>query len=74
MRAKQVGPRAPTVTPEGRDGQALEIVYGHNLEARRLILQLSHRVGAILLSADEARQMAAQLIMRADLIDGKQVH
>jgi hypothetical protein len=59
------------MTPDGRDGQPLEIVYGHNVEAKKLIMQLSHRVGSILLSSEEARQMAAQLVYRADLVDGK---
>lgn len=68
---KQIGPKSPVMAPAGHDGQTLHIIYGANAGVKRMTMLFNVSVSQIILTPDEARHMAGQLIHFAEIADGK---
>lgn len=65
------GPVPKFMVPPGREGEPLTIVYGHNVQARKVLVQFTCQVERIYFDPAEARDMAARLTLYADMAEGK---
>jgi len=69
--ARKLGPEPPAPTPLGQDGQACQIVFGHNREIGKVLMQFSVAASRLIFTPDEARDVASKLQHYADMADGK---
>jgi hypothetical protein len=58
--------------PPGQDGESCQIVFGHNTEIQKVLMQFSVSASRLVFSPDEARDVASKLKFYADMADGKQ--
>jgi hypothetical protein len=65
------GPRPKFALPVGKEGDPLEIVFGHNAEIRKVLVQFGATVGSLVFSPEDARDVANKLRHYADMADGK---
>lgn len=63
----------PIAVPQGQPGDGLGIVYGHSAEIRRVLIQFSASISALQFDPDDAREFARQVLVRADLAEGKPI-
>jgi len=68
---RKTGPPSPVVAPPGIEGQTCQIVFGHNVEIRKVLMQFNVAASRLIFSPDEARDVAAKLTHYADMADGK---
>lgn len=66
------GPPNPVVAPRGIEGQGCEIVFGHNADIRKVLMQFSVTCDRLLFSPEEAHDVASKLIQFAELARGSQ--
>jgi hypothetical protein len=59
------------LTPPGADGQACQIVFGHNAQIAKVLMQFSVAATRLIFSPEEARDVAAKLAHYADMAEGK---
>lgn len=56
--------------PLGREGDRLDIVFGHNATDKKVLMQFNVATGCLIFDPADARDVAKQLLLRADLADG----
>ena len=66
-----LGPPNPMATNIGIDGQGCSIVFGHNGDLRKVLMQFSVAADRLIFDPDDARDVAKQLLFRADMAEGK---
>jgi hypothetical protein len=52
---------SPFPTPPGADGQQCAIIFGHNVEARKVLMKFSVTASQLVFSPDEAEDVASKL-------------
>lgn len=57
--------------PLGREGDRLDIVFGHNVSERKVLMQFNVATGCLIFDPADARSVAQQLVHYADMADGK---
>jgi len=57
--------------PLGREGDKLNIVFGHNAADRKVLMQFSVATGCLIFDPADARSVAIQLAHYADMAEGK---
>lgn len=65
-----IGPGPPFKTPLGQDGEACQIVFGHNAEAGKVLMQFSAAASRLIFTPDEADDVAAKLQFYAEAARG----
>lgn len=65
------GPKPNFSLPIAKDGDPLEIVFGHSTEIRKVLVQFNALTGRIVLTPEDARDVAKKLGLYADLAEGK---
>ncbi len=70
---RPVGPAAPFPTPLGLDGQGCQIIFGHNAEVRRVMMQFGVAVTALTFTPEEADDVAMRLAHYAKAARGEAV-
>lgn len=60
-----------TPVPLGREGDRLDIVFGHNVTDRKVLMSFTVATGCLIFDPDDARAVARQLQHYADMADGK---
>lgn len=61
--------RAPT--PLGHEGDRCSIIFGHNVQDRKVLMQFTVATGCLIFDPADARAVAQQLAHYADMADGK---
>lgn len=61
------------VVPPGTDGAPCQIIFGHNVSVKKVLMQFSVTAERLYFSPDEARDVAAKLQHYADMAEGKKV-
>lgn len=69
--ARKLGPAQPAPTPLGQDGQSCQIIFGHNTDIRKVLMQFSVAASRLIFSPEEARDVAQKLQHYADMAEGK---
>ena len=67
---KAPGPPNPVQTPIGVEGQGCQIIFGHNVEARAVMMQFSAMADRLIFTPEEAHDVASNLIRFAELARG----
>jgi hypothetical protein len=70
-RGEKLGPANPVATPPGIDGLGCQIIYGHNEGIKKVMMQFSVTADRLIFTPEEARDVAKQLLLRADMAEGK---
>lgn len=70
-RVDNYGPTPPFSTPPGRDNQPCTIIFGHNAEIKKVLIQFSVTAERLIFDPDDARDVARKLLHYADMADGK---
>lgn len=70
-RVGPVGPPNPVRTPMGRSGETCEIIYGHNVQTQRVLMQFSRAADRLIFTPEEAEHVARQLLHYAEAARGK---
>lgn len=68
---KQIGPVPKFTLPPGMDGQSCQIIFGHNVDARKVLMQFGVMAERLVFSPEEARDVASKLIHYALMAEGK---
>lgn len=55
------------------DGQSCQIVFGHNISIRKVLMQFGVSADRLIFSPEEARDVASKLIHYALMAEGKKV-
>jgi hypothetical protein len=69
--ARKLGPDPPAPTPLGVEGDVCTIVFGHNAQLGKVLMQFSVAASRLIFTPDEARDVASKLQFYADMADGK---
>lgn len=64
-------PVHPVIAPRGLVGDPCQILFGSNPEVRQVLMQFSVAADRLIFSPEDARAVARQLLVRADLAEGK---
>lgn len=72
-KAKLPGPKNPVKAPLGLEGQGCQIVFGHNVGIRKVLMQFSVLADRLAFSPEDARSVARNLLHYADMAEGKKV-
>jgi cytidine deaminase len=59
--------------PPAVDGAECHIIFGHNVEVRKVLMQFTAAAERLILSPEEARDVATKLVHYADMAEGKKV-
>lgn len=70
-RKKAIGPPSPLATPPGQHGQDVEIIYGHNADVKKVLMQFNVTAERLVLDPDAAEHVASQLVLHAKLARGR---
>ncbi len=70
---RSIGPVPPFPTPVGLDGQGCQIIFGHNAEAQRVLMQFNVAVTALTFTPAEAEDVAGRLLHYAKAARGEKV-
>ena len=65
-----VGPANPVLTPPGLAGDPCQIIFGHNVEAGRVLMQFSRSAERLIFTPDEADDVATKLHHYAEAARG----
>jgi hypothetical protein len=68
---KQTGPDPKFTVPIGTEGAPLEIIYGHNTVVKKVLMQFNLLTSSLILTPEDARDVARKLLHYADMADGK---
>lgn len=71
QKAEPNGPKPSFSLPIAQEGAALEIVFGHSTEIRKVLMQFNALTGNLVLTPEDARDIAKKLGFYADLAEGK---
>ena len=71
---KRYGQPAPISVPQGVPGDSMGIIYGHNADIGKVLIQFSVSISALQFDPEDARAFARQVLTRADLAEGKKAH
>ena len=72
-RPQKVNRRPPVSPPApiGAEGENCSIVFGHNVDIRKVLMQFSVAAYRLVFTPDEARDVARKLLHYADMAEGK---
>jgi len=70
---KASGPAPKFNLPQGMDGQPCQILFGHNTEIRKVLMQFGVAAERLIFSPEEARDVASKLNHYALMAEGKKV-
>ncbi len=73
MSKKKVGAIPRIAVPPGIDQQGCQIIFGHNVSIRKVLMQFSVSAERLLFSPEEARDVATKLQHYAAMAEGKKV-
>lgn len=59
------------MTPPAVEGEGCEIIFGHNAEIRKVLMQFSVAATRLIFSPEDARDCAKKLQFYADMAEGK---
>jgi len=65
-----LGPPVPFPVPQALPGTGCQIVFGHNVSIRKVLMQCSVSADQFIFTPEEARDVAAKLQHYADMADG----
>jgi hypothetical protein len=68
---KTLGPTPKFSIPPAIDGQGCQIIFGHNMSTRLMLMQFTAAADRLIFTPEEARDVASKLQNYADLAEGK---
>ena len=72
-KTKAIGPAPPFPTPRGLDGEGCQIIFGHNTNAQKVLMQFSAAASRLIFTPEEAEDVAAKLQYYAKAARGEKV-
>jgi hypothetical protein len=64
---------APFQTPPGAEGDPCHLVFGHNVEIRKVLMKFSVTASQLVFSPEEAEDVASKLLYYAKAARGEKV-